>query len=173
MSSSEASDGECEEACELVIPLPSRYATLKKDRLRAKLEPHVFKGAEIVVEGIEIPEVDIADGLDDDSDTSCEVTFDSYLFWSCENFRIEVRPDVDGTYRIRVDHKPFLQIRNSGCVAGMKQVLEICRHLEMNEFEEAMKILFRRKNGKLREDAALAAVVSESWVRSTYSEFEM
>jgi len=138
-----------------------------------QLEKHLFLNARIVVEGIEMPDEDIASGLDDDSDTSCEVTFDAYLLWSCENYQVEVRPDDDRTYRVRVDHKPFLQIRNSGCVPGLKQVLDICRHLEAKQFEEAMRILFARKEGKLRDDAALAAVVSESWVRSTYSAFEM
>jgi hypothetical protein len=155
----------------------SRHALTKRERLVQKLYAHGFLGAQVVVEGIDIADEDIESGLDDDSDTSCEVTFDAYLLWSCENFQVEVRPDDDGTYRVRIDHKPSLHIRNSGCVATQRDLLNLCRHLDRNEFESAIRILFATYSGglnagKSRSRESLDRIVSESWIRSTYSAVE-
>lgn len=184
MSSAEVDDSCSDDSCQvgtpegspLVVPLVSSHALAKRERLRQSLEKHVFPGSTVVVEGVELPEFDIASGLDDDSDTSCEVTYDGYLLWTCANYQVEVRPEDSNSYRVRVIHKPFLQIRNAGCVDG-RELRAICRYLEVNAFEDAMRILFARyfggpNDGKLRDQVALTNVVSESWVRSTYSAFE-
>jgi hypothetical protein len=107
-----------------------------------------------------------------DQDEQWEV----YYVWSCNGYKVELYGDKDDPsyYRMRVLRRPRLEIINTGHLHHIQEIHDVCRHLEEDEFEDAMRILFRvygggTRDGEERTEEELERVIEESRMRSTTS----
>lgn len=115
----------------------------------ARLEQFAWKGTEIM-EGV--------------------VPSNSYISWECVSFRVEIRPEED-EFQVAVWHADD-EIRNSGYVKTIGQVIMICANLGSDDLISAMRILFASHGDVTRDETSLAAVVRKSLTQSTVSILE-
>lgn len=155
-------------------------------RIHKFLEQFLFSDAVIEIDEVDVPEPDLESYLAEDTEDearSDHIIYDGHISWECENYHVEVRPDSREfkagrpLFRVRVSHKPHLQVQNSGHLYDLHSVEELCNLLEDDQFEHAMLILFATYGGgalnrKPRGQEELDAVISESWVRTTISGLE-
>lgn len=111
---------------------------------------------------------------EDDDDLERHV----YASWKCENYRVEVYVDHedDSYFRVRLVHLNR-KIVNSGHVYSTSDVRQICDFLNQDEVSSAVRLLFQRygggmKDGDLRSEENLDQVVLESEFRNTNSGLE-
>jgi hypothetical protein len=155
-------------------------------RLRIFLQQYLFLDAVVEIEEVDIPEPDLESYLAEDTEDeekSEHRIYDGHLLWECDNYSVEVRPDAKeikmgrDVFRVKVIHKPHLQVQNSGHLYDLHKVEDLCHFLKDDQFEEAMTLLFKTygggsRNRQERNSEDLESIVSESWVRTTISGLE-
>jgi hypothetical protein len=155
--------------------------------LMTTLEKHMFQGAEIVMNAVQMPVFELDDDESGEQGDSSEEThteepgcnYDGYLLWENGDFTVEIRPE--GTeFQVIVlrhvfseDDQDEVVIRNSGYVTSFNQVLDICARLDEVDFLTAMRILFASYAGQTRSEKDLDLIARTSVVQSTISALEL
>ena len=113
----------------------------------------------------------------EDEDGQSVEEHDVHYVWSCVGYRVELyenkdRHPEDPPYRLRVLHKPRLEIVNTGFLRDISEINQMCDSLEQGDFETGMRILFKVRShgsrcGQTRSPSELETIVENSTHCST------